>query len=192
MDYSQLDDRALFARIAITDEQALSVLYDRYSRLVFSLAYQAVGDIALAEEITQDVFMRVWEKADTYNPKYGKATTWMASIARNRAIDIYRRQRVRPEGHRAAWDPDTGPDLPGLQDVEAEYEQTRRGAAVRQALGTLPEDQRLALAYAYFLGYTQREIAEELNEPLGTIKTRIRLAMNKLRDLLESDLPADG
>ena len=192
MDYSQQDDQTLLSLIVTAHEPALGALYDRYSRLVFSLAYQTVGDYTLAEEITQDVFLRVWEKADTFRPEQGRAATWLASIARNRAIDLYRRRSVRPEGNRADWDLESGPDLPDKQNVEAEAELAQRAVAVRQALRELPEEQRLVLTYAYFQGYSHSQIAETLNEPLGTVKTRIRLAMQKLRLMLAPESPSDG
>ena len=192
VDHLQLDDADLLRLIAYAQESALGSLYDRYGRLVYSLAYNAVGDVALAEEITQDVFLRIWEKAETYRVEQGKVVTWLASITRNRAIDLYRRRSVRPEGNRVPWDLDTGPDLQADTDVEGEVEIARRKQVIRQALAELPAEQRLALSYAYFQGYSHREIAEHLNEPLGTVKTRIRLAMQKLRVLLEEHGLLDG
>src|SRR5512147_3015599 len=98
--------------IAHTQEQALGALYDRYGRLVFSLALNVTGDSGLAEEITQDVFMRVWGKAETYNPEQGKVITWMSSITRYRAIDLIRQRGIRPEANRLDWAEGDSQDLP--------------------------------------------------------------------------------
>jgi RNA polymerase sigma-70 factor (ECF subfamily) len=187
VDYKKLDDEALMRLIAHAQEQALCALYDRYSRLVYSMAFNATGDSGLAEEITQDVFLRVWNKAETYHPEQGKVVTWMSSITRYRAIDLLRRQGVRPEGNRLAWVEDVGHDLPDAMDVEFEAEVALRRQRVRMAMAQLPPEQRQALAYAFFQGYSHSQIAEALNEPLGTVKTRIRLAMQKLSQLLHED-----
>jgi RNA polymerase sigma-70 factor (ECF subfamily) len=187
VDYSQLDDYTLLRLIAHAQEEALSELYDRYNRLVYSMAINAVGEVSLAEEITQDVFIRIWNKAETYSVQKGKVITWIASIARYRAIDAIRRQNVRPEGQSVQWDLEGLHDIPDHMNVEEQVEIAQRQQKVRQAIAQLPDEQRQALAYAFFQGYTHREIAEILNEPLGTIKTRIRLAMQKLRDYIEEE-----
>ncbi len=187
MNYKQLDDQTLLRLIARSQDSALSELYDRYNRLVYSMALNAVGDGALAEEITQDVFVRIWEKAETYRAEQGKVITWMASITRYRAIDVIRRQKVRPEGNQTPWTEAVTADLPDSVDVEDEAELAQRRVRVHQAIAQLPAEQRQALAYAYFQGYSHREIAEALNEPVGTIKTRIRLAMQKLRLALSEE-----
>jgi RNA polymerase sigma-70 factor (ECF subfamily) len=187
VDYSQFDDQTLIRLIAQAQEDALRELYDRYNRLVFSMAVNAVGENLLAEEITQDVFLRIWNKAETYSAEKGKVITWVASIARYRAIDAIRSQQVRPEGHSVAWDIEGSSDNPDPLNVEERVEITHRQQRVRHAVAQLPEEQRQALAYAYFQGYTHREIAELSGEPLGTIKTRIRLAMQKLRQYLEEE-----
>ena len=187
MDFSKFDDQTLMKLIAQAQEDALRELYDRYNRLVYSMAVNAVGENTLAEEITQDVFLRIWNKAETYSPKKGKVITWVSSITRYRAIDAIRSQQVRPEGHSVAWDIEGSLDNPDPLNVEERVETTQRQQRVRHAVAQLPEEQRQALAYAYFQGYTHREIAEVLGEPLGTIKTRIRLAMQKLREYLEEE-----
>jgi RNA polymerase sigma-70 factor (ECF subfamily) len=190
MDYPELDDKTLVALIARSDADALGALYDRYSRLVFSLALNAVGDRGAAEEITLDVFTRVWERAGTYRADLAQVSTWLTSIARHRAIDELRRRQVRPEQHSISWadvSSTAEPRVDGPEQVAARAMQRER---VRVAVAELPDGQREALALAYFRGYTQREIAEELDQPLGTVKTRIRLAMDKLRDWL-SDLEWD-
>jgi RNA polymerase sigma-70 factor (ECF subfamily) len=132
------------------------------------------------------VFVQVWRFAEHYDARQGKLTTWLSSVTRNRAIDILRQQNVRPEGHADSMDD----DLFSLNDpasdaaVEPSVELRLQQQQVRQALEQLPEDQRRVLALAYFMGMTQQEISEKLNQPLGTVKTRIRLGMIKLKDLL--------
>lgn len=188
MDFPALDDEALIRLIAHSKTEALSALYDRYSRLVFSLALHVVGDQATAEEITQDVFFRIWEKASTYRAEQARVSTWLTSITRYRAIDVLRQRGVRPEQNNVDWAEDTLSMLPSEADnpedaTELSLEQKR----VRSAMAVLPEDQRQALALAYFQGMTHTEIAEALGLPLGTVKTRIRLAMQKLREMLYDD-----
>jgi RNA polymerase sigma-70 factor (ECF subfamily) len=180
------DDAALMSQIAQAHSAALSELYDRYGRMVFSLAFRITGSSETAEEVTQDVFVQVWRFAEHYDPQQGKLTTWLNSVTRNRAIDILRQQNVRPEGHADSMDDDlfSFNDPAGEAAVEPSVELRMQQEQVRQALEQLPEEQRQALALAYFMGMTQQEIAEELNQPLGTVKTRIRLGMIKLKDLL--------
>lgn len=175
--------------IAQRQENALSELYDRFSRLVYSIALNTIGDQNIAEDITQDVFLRVWERANTYHPERGKVYTWIASITRYRAIDIFRRLKKRPEGNPALWDIEDLPDIPDSEVVENLVEKSQNKERLRQALARLPEAQRVALTYAYFYGYSHSQIAQTLNEPIGTVKTRIRLAMQKLRQTLETDFP---
>jgi RNA polymerase sigma-70 factor (ECF subfamily) len=189
VDYSGLDDESLLRLIAFAKTDALSEFYDRYSRLVYSLAVFILDDPESAEEVTQDVFVRIWEKAETYRAEQAKVSTWLTSITRNRSIDVLRRRRVRPEGHRVGWDDaalETLPaaDLPNPEDAADKFIQAQR---VRVAITTLPHDQRQALALAYFGGYSHSEIAAALGEPLGTVKTRIRMAMQKLRSILQED-----
>ncbi len=183
MQLHKLSDENLMQRIAAEQPDALGVLYDRYSRLVFSLALNAVGERSTAEEITQEVFLQVWKKATTYRPERSKVVTWLSSIARYRAIDAWRRQSARPVVQADFWT-EAGA-LTDPLDVEHSVELRHRARQVRAALANLPPEQRQALALAYFRGYTHREIADELDTPLGTVKTRIRLAMQKLRNLLE-------
>ena len=104
MDYKKFDDQSLIRLIARTQENALSELYDRYSRLVYSMALNVVNDPGVAEEITQDVFIRIWDHADTYQSEKAKVVTWIASMTRYRSIDMIRRQKVRPEGYNVSWD----------------------------------------------------------------------------------------
>ena len=181
-------DEDLLRNIARAHTNALSELYDRYGRLVFSLALRFTGDAGAAEEITQDVFLQVWKNAASYNPAMGKVTTWLTGITRYRSIDSLRRQFTRPDGH-LLEDPLEDMEISGPRDelpaVQAEDHLDQK--RIRQALAELPPDQRSVLLLAYFQGMSQPEMAEVLHEPLGTVKTRVRLGLQKLRRLLESD-----
>ena len=187
MDYSTVDDASLLRLVAANRSDALGEIYDRYGRLVFSIAYNAISDQAIAEEITQEVFTRVWEKASNYDPLIGKVSTWLVSITRNRVIDELRRRKVRGENNSVAWDllpPGQGLVVDGPEKDAEIYRQQR---LIRDALRSLPEEQKVVLAMAYFQGYSQSEIAGILGEPLGTVKTRLRLAMQKLRRILTKE-----
>lgn len=184
---SQPDDIQLIKLIAQSHQDAISELYERYKRLVFSVAFAIVGDHSVAEEITLDVFVQVWQKAGSYKPELAKVSTWMIAITRNHAIDILRWQRSRPEANRVHWEDIPVQDGPLIHNLEEQIESTLKKETVRKAVAQLPEEQREALVLAYFKGYTQSQISETLQQPLGTIKTRIRLGMQKLRKLLEED-----
>ncbi len=191
-DYSSLDDASLLKRIARAESEALSELYDRYHRLIFSIALNSVGDGALAEEITLDIFMRVWQKAGTYREERASVATWLTRMTRNRSIDMLRRRGARREHLRVGWA--EVQDAPASGNPETATEQRLEQERVRAAIAELPPEQREVLALAYFQGYTHREIAGVLGLPLGTIKTRIRLAMQKLRRALSEnrDSPPKG
>lgn len=184
---SKPDDIQLIKLIAQSHQDAINELYERYKRLVFSVALAIVGDQSVAEEITLDVFVQVWQKADSYRPELAKVSTWMIAITRNHAIDILRWQRSRPEASIVHWEEGSVQNGPLIHNVEEQIESILKKERVRKAVAQLPEDQREALALAYFKGYTQSQISEALKQPLGTIKTRIRLGMQKLRKLLEED-----
>jgi len=187
LNYSTLDDETLIRLVAHARADALSELYDRYSRLVFSLALNLIGDRATAEEVTLDVFIRIWQKAETYRPEQAKVSTWLTSIARHRSIDMLRRHGSRPEQHSLSWAEISPEAAPSVDAPEKAAELALQQQRVRAALGQLPADQKQVLTLAYFRGYTHREIAEALGQPLGTVKTRIRLAMQRLRDMLQEE-----
>ena len=183
VDYTKLDDSALVVLVARRDEAALGALYDRYNRLVYSLALRVVGERTLAEEIVMDAFVSVWRAADSFIEERGRFVAWLTSVARHRAIDELRRLNVRPEGSSVELDEaikTSGPDP--LEDV---VDVRQRREVVRGVLAQLPDAQREALELAYFGGLTQQEIAEKTNTPLGTVKTRMRLGMLKMRDELQ-------
>jgi RNA polymerase sigma-70 factor, ECF subfamily len=186
-DYSSIDDAALMRLIALSQEQALAQLYDRYNRLVFSLALAIVQDRSTAEEITLDVFMRIWQKAALYNPEQARASTWLTHITRNHAIDVLRRRAARPEHYSVELNEELPrSELPRPTPADTAEESLQR-ERIQSALSLLPADQRQVLFLAYFEGYTQSQIAETLRQPLGTVKTRIRLALQKLRDYLQGE-----
>jgi len=183
----QLDDLALIDLIIQKNEAALGELYDRYHRLVFSIALNTVGRREDAEEITLDVFTRVWDKAHTYRSERAKVTTWLTRMTRNRAIDVLRREEVRPMKHSVSWasvlpEPADDSDRP-----EAAAHLAMQKERVREAIAALPDAQQEVLALAYFKGYSHSEIARELDIPLGTAKARLRSGMQKLRSLLDDD-----
>ena len=186
-DYATLDDEGLLRLIGLAREDALGELYDRYGRLVFSLALNAVGDAATAEEITQDVFVRVWEHAGEYRTDRARVSTWLTSITRHRAIDHLRRAGVRLDRRAVAWAEVAPGDEPAVGGPEGATALALEGAQVRAAVTALSPEQRQVLVLAYFQGLSQSEIAAALDVPLGTVKTRVRLGMQHLRALL-SDL----
>lgn len=185
MKFSSLEDEVLISLVAKKQVDALSELYDRYSRLVFSLSLYIVGDQIAAEEITQDAFTRLWIQAETYQPSQAKVKTWLVTIARNRAIDELRRRKVRPSTVllEEAWEI-------SVNNLEEAVDGRAQSIQVRTALSTLPSEQQQVITMAYFGGYSQAEISNELAMPLGTVKTRMRLAMQKLRQLLRKE-PVD-
>lgn len=193
MDYAGLEDEALIRLIANSHSEALSVLYDRYSRLVFSLAFNSVGDLEAAEEITQDVFLRVWKNAHSYRAEKAQVNTWISSITRYRAIDFLRKRGSRLHFRSISWD-DLSPNAISFDSANNPENRTERSLAaqkVRSAVSQLPDEQKQALALAYFYGLTHSQIAEYLEQPLGTIKTRIRLGMQKLRKAFKEDHRSD-
>ena len=192
MKFEKLDDATLVQWIAKAETGALEELYDRYNRLVFSVALAILSDSSIAEEVTLDVFVRVWKGASTYQQERAKVSTWLAAITRYHAIDVLRGQRTKLDQkslylNDLPWQKES--DLPNPQE---DMENDMQWARIRRAVDELPADQREALLLAYFKGYSHRQIADLLDEPLGTVKTRIRLAMQKLRDILsEQAQPSD-
>ena len=185
-DFTRYDDERLIRLITEAQEEALAQLYDRYNRLVFSLAFAMVNDRATAEEITLDVFMRVWQKAGTYRADQAKVSTWLTHITRHHAIDVLRRRAVRSDQYAVQWEEIVYTEFP-QQDPQESAELSLRRERVHAALAQLPPDQKQAILLSYFGGLTQSQIAETLKQPLGTIKTRVRLAMQKLHDFLRDE-----
>ena len=169
-------DPELLRRMRRGDESALEALYLRYGGLIFTLAMRIVGDPELAREVLQDTFLRSWDGGATYDPLRGRVAWWLMGIARNRAIDVLRSRSHQARLREHGTEPFPGlAGEPGPDDVVA----VRR--AVMDALARLPAAQREAIELAYYRGLTQTEIARQLGQPLGTIKSRTREAMERLR-----------
>jgi len=179
---------ALLRRVAQGDRRGFEELYDRFSRVLFSTAYRVLNNQEAAEDVLQDVFIQIWEKAPLYDPSRGKPITWAITLTRNKAIDrlrsTVRRNRLGDDLEREAQSQDQFDDRSSFDALAAED----RGKLVREAIQKLSEDQREAIELAFFSSLTQLEIAERLNVPLGTIKARIRRGMLRLRDLLGSKI----
>lgn len=182
------DEAFLMKQLALKQVDALGDLYNRYGRLIYSIALNSVADPAVAEEIVQDVFTQVWEKASTYDASVAKVSTWLARITRNRAIDVLRRAESHREKISVSWQDVPQNNIPQSPGLEEETELARQQELVRAALETLSANEREVLAYAYFKGYSHSAIAEVLDMPLGTVKTRIRKALQKLRILLSQEM----
>lgn len=185
-DLANWSDDSLMAAVVARDPAALAVLYDRYSPLVYTTCLKVLGEPAVAEDVTQDVFLRLWQRPESFIPARGRFVTWLLSITRNRAVDEIRSRNRRRR--RELSEPETLPVAPATtardSDPASFAELREEQDSVRHALAQLPPEQRRVLELAFFGGYTHQEIAAFLREPLGTVKTRIRLGMQKLRTAL--------
>ncbi len=182
-----LDDNALVDAIRGGDERALATLYDRYAPVVMGLAVRIARDSTIAESVLLETFAQAWTDARRYDARRGAVASWLVTIARSRALDAVRASQCQARLGSVSVD-DAPPAQLAAEDFASNplraLESSERRVAVAEALGALPEPQRQAVELAFFEGLSQSEIAERLAEPLGTIKTRIRLAMTKLRQLL--------
>jgi RNA polymerase sigma-70 factor (ECF subfamily) len=178
----------LLKRIGQGDRRAFSDLYDRFSGVLFATAYRVLNNQEAAEDVLQDVFLQIWEKAPLYDSARGKPLTWAVTLTRNKSIDrlrsLQRRHRLQEEVERESETFEQFDDRSSLDAVDS----VEKGQLVREAITRLSKEQRVAIELAFFSGMTQTEIAEHLNEPLGTVKARIRRGMMKLRDVLERQL----
>ena len=179
---SQISDNDLLKAIALGDEGALADCYDRYRLILFSLILRILHDRSEAEDCLQDVFLQVWRRAKDFDETRGRAFTWLVTIARSRALD---RLRASASRARIATEAESLPQQI-VGDAAEDAARSEEGETVRQALRELPEEQRRALFMAYFEGLTQSEIATRLGDPLGTVKTRMRTGLSKLRELLRN------
>lgn len=179
---TEQDDRVLVTAIGHKQQEALDQLYERYRTVVYHLALKVLNNHESAEEIVLEVFWQVWREAERYDAQRGSVGAWIATVARSRAIDALRARRGNPatgeevDDRLMPGDPDDDPEARASLDQRAEF--------VRTALENLPADQRTALELSFFSGLSHIEIAERLQEPLGTVKTRIRTAMLRLRERL--------
>jgi len=185
----RLSDEILVSQVAQGNSDALETLYDRYASIILGLSFKVTGDRSMAEDVLQETFWRVWKSAATYQSQRGTFTSWLFRIARNLAVDAYRRQNVRPQAlYRAdANDPlvDEAPDAD--VDVAEQAQSILKNRQIGSALASLPRPQRQVIELAYFYGMTRQEIAEATGEALGTIHTRARLALQKLREELDKE-----
>jgi RNA polymerase sigma-70 factor, ECF subfamily len=180
--HRQQEDGTLIAAIVRRQQEALDQLYERYQAVVYHLALKILNNRESAEEVVYDVFWQVWREAMRYDAQRGSVSTWLTTVARSRAIDALRARKGNP-----ATEDDIAERPVATDPVEDPEEQTslaQRATLVRAALDSLPADQRAALELSFFSGLSHIEIAEQLREPLGTVKTRIRSAMLKLHERL--------
>lgn len=179
------DDQLLIAAVARGESQALEVLYDRYSGVVYRLAFRMLKHREQSEEIVQEVFWRVWRRSASFERERGRVAQWIFGIAHNLCIDEMRRMRARPN---PVYDDENHPVIQQLiddqVDVPAAAWASEQRRVIVSALASLPSAQREAIELAYFGGLSHQEIADQLDRPLGTIKTRVRLGLQKLGSLL--------
>ncbi len=182
MMHSQFDDRELMKRIAAHDQQAFREIYQQYGKAIYSLAYHVLQNATLAEEVTQDTFLKVWRQKTHWDPEKGQLKNWLLKVTHFTAIDRLRQERRQPMLH---------PDA--IEDIEIELSLPRNetgwqdGVALRMLVKQLPEEQAFLIDLAFFRGLTHSEIAEMTGIPLGTVKTRLRTGLQRLRELwLES------
>ena len=179
-----VDEFNILQRIADRDEKALEALYDRYSRIVYSLVLAIVKQEEDAQDVIQELFLNIWEKASLFDPSKGSAYTWLITLARNRAID-----RIRSRQHQSQQRIDRQIDIDTLFSLSDQSPiegviSGERASLVKKAMAELQENERELITMAYFGGYSQSEISEKLNLPLGTVKTRMRQGMKKLYSTL--------
>jgi len=179
---------ALMRRVAQGDRRGFEQLYDRFSGVLFSMAYRVLNNQEAAEDVLQDVFIQIWEKAHLYDPARGKPMTWAVTLTRNKSID-----RLRSTLRRSRLQDDVQREAETFEkfDARSSFDAVASGEThqlVREAIQKLSKDQREAIELAFFSSLTQTEIAERLGEPLGTVKARIRRGMMKLREVLDPGL----
>ena len=181
MTFSEIDLRR---QVVQQDQGALMLLYERYGALVYSLCLRVLRQPGLAEEVTQDVFLKLWRQPDRWDPSLGQFSSWLLTISRNAAID-----RLRREGRQSPITWDGGEELPesagSSSQFAAEQANWLDGQLLRKLLLHLPPEQRQLIELAFFEGYSHSELAELLHLPLGTVKTRLRVGMQKLRQMWE-------
>lgn len=182
------DDIELIRRIGMGDRASFATFYQRYANLVFSTAYRVLNNSSDAEDVTQDVMFMIWEKSPMYDPARGKPITWAVTMTRNKAIDrlrsVQRRFRLQDEVEREADPQDMIQERRPVDELDA----IEKGNIVRTAVMKLSREQREVIEMAYFGGLTQQEIAARLDEPLGTVKARIRRGMLRLKKIVGTAL----
>ena len=177
---AHLPDEALLALIARGDEDALAGLYDRFGGVAYRLAYRILRDEVLAQDAVQEAFLAAWRTSVSFDPRRGKASTWLLTLVHRRAVDLVRRE------DRRRGDPLEGAPVAGTESTDETAAVREQRRAVQTALAQLPAEQREALELAYYGGLTQTELAERLGVPLGTVKSRMFAALGRLRELLDA------
>jgi len=186
VDLKALRDEELLTLVARGDSSALEEVYSRYASAVFSMARFMLRDPALAEEATQEVFISVWRKAASYQPTRGTPKSWLMSVAHHRVIDQIRQRRRTPPTTSEGEDELLWRNLVSPASTEEQAHANIEREHVLEALKELPDEQRQVVLLSYYKGYSHSEIAQRLSVPLGTVKTRLRLALQKLRASLAS------
>ena len=176
--------RALMARVAGRDAQAFQQLYDQFSPLVYSVAYELLQNEAEACDIVQEVFLKIWNASELYNPVLGKVISWIVTIARNRSLNLLRSGQRRSRAYQASAAEQT-PCEGTVNDSAEKLVRAETARAVQAALDALPPEQREAISVSFFHGLTHEETAARLGEPLGTIKARIRRGLARMKEQLQ-------
>jgi RNA polymerase sigma-70 factor (ECF subfamily) len=173
-------DQELAAQLQRGDAQAVAALFDRYGRLAYGLAYRMLNDAGAAEDVVQEAFLLIWRNAPSFDANRGSLRTWLLAVVRHKAVDRLRRMRSRPQSSLDAIDqPMIGPDVWEMVSSNLTRDDVRR------AFASLPDSQRQTIELAYFSGFTHNEIAERMNVPLGTVKGRMRIGLEKMRSFLQ-------
>jgi len=182
--FDELSDEALINAIAEGAEWAMEPLYERYNRVLYSLAYRMVADHQVAEDLLQDAFLSIWRRATSYSPQSGAVRSWLISIVHHRTIDYLRAVRRRAGLKEVTWEEVELDERTAFPDVWEEALRSVQSAQLRTALRNIPSEQRMVIELAYFQGWTHSEIAEGCEIPLGTVKARMRLGLSHLKRLL--------
>ena len=186
----EFSDQKLMQKIAEKKKVAFSVLYDRHSAILFGLALKILHDRFLAEDVLQELFLTIWEKAEKFNTERGNVIAWMTILCRNRCIDKLRQLETNKQ-RSTELDEESVIQVKAHHASDDQFDSAHQAMlhkTVSEAMATLPVEQKQLIEMAFFEGFTQSEIARELNVPLGTVKTRIRLGMQKLRVILKREI----
>jgi RNA polymerase sigma-70 factor, ECF subfamily len=189
-DIRDLADEEAMQLVQSGNPRAFELLYDRHGGAAFSLAYRMLGNRAAAEDIIQEAFLSIWRSRLRYDPARGSVRTWVLGIVHNRAIDGLRRNLVHDRRRETMEGVEERHEAPERTDVEAARREQAR--SIQSALKTLPDEQRRTIELAYFAGYSHSQIAELLDEPIGTVKGRMRLGLDKMRRQLSEGYAAGG
>ncbi len=176
--YVPLDDVELIRRIAAQDEQAMRALYQQYGKAIYSLAYRILQNTTLAEEVTQDTLLKVWRQNTQWNPDKGSLKNWLLAITHYTAIDRLRQERRQPAVH-----PDSIDDVERKTVIAANESGWQDGVLLRTLIAQLPDEQAALIELSFFQGMSHSEIADRTQIPLGTVKTRLRMGLQRLREL---------